>query len=152
MDYLNHAGMKIVVEVETALPRQRVWEAFADAGTWNHWFPKVECASYSGVTPYGVGTTRRSLVDGVFYDETMLVWEEPCRWGYRINRTTSAMARAQLEITELDITSTGTLVRWIFACDPLHALNTDGFRQFLATLLKEAIARLERFYVLDANT
>jgi hypothetical protein len=144
--FLEAAAAKFVVEVETPLPRQQVWDAFANANTWQSWFPKVECVSYSGITPYGVGTTRRSVVDGVFYDETLLVWEEPCRWGYRIDRATKAIASAQLEITEFASIATGTRVKWILACDPLSDMPEQHFQKFLKNLLTEAIRNLEHLY------
>jgi hypothetical protein len=146
IEYIDNSPIKIIVEVETKLSRNRVWEAFVNPETWKNWFPKVECVSYSGVMPYGVGTIRRSVVDGICYDETMLVWEEKNKWGYRINRATSAMSRAQLEITEFLPIESGTIVRWVLAFDPLHEINIAGFRKFLENLLKEAIANLEGLY------
>lgn len=144
--FLETAAAKFIVEVETPLPRQQVWDAFANANTWQCWFPKVECVTYFGITPHGVGTTRRSVVDGVYYDETLLVWEEPSRWGYRIDRATQAIASAQLEITEFESIAAGTRVRWILACDLLSDIPEQHFQQFLKNLLTDAIRSLEHFY------
>ncbi len=146
MEFLDNAKLKFVVEAMTHLPRQKVWDAFANPNTWQHWFPKVECVFYSGATPYGVGTTRRSIVDGILYDETMLVWEEPRRWGYRINKATFAIAKAQLEITEFEAIASGTRVRWTLACDSLYEMDKKSFGAILENLLKEAIDGLDKYY------
>ncbi len=145
LEFLNTAKVKYIIEVDTHLQQQVVWNAFADADTWQHWFPKVELASYDGTGPYGVGTTRRSIVDGTHYDETMLAWDEPRCWGYRINRATRAISKTQLEITEFEATETGTRVRWILACDPLYEIDKQSFKNFLEKMLKEAIQRLEKY-------
>ena len=144
MEFLDNAKVKLVVATVTSLPRQEVWDAFVDAGTWQSWFPKVECAFYLGDAPYDVGTIRRSIVDGVLYDETMLVWKEPCRWGYRIDRATFAMSEAHLEITEFQAIEAGTRVIWTLAFDPLYDIDEKDFGGFLKDLLKEAIQGLEK--------
>jgi carbon monoxide dehydrogenase subunit G len=149
LDFLEKAEQKFEVEQQVAAPLERVWNAFADASTWSHWFPGVEWARYDGSPPAGVGTTRRSSVAGVQYEETMLVWDRPRRWAYRVDRSTAPVARAQLEITDFAPSGSGTRVRWTLAVDPLEKLGymADGtpFQEFLAKLFGDAMRGLEAF-------
>ena len=38
---------------------------------------------------------------GQLFEETLLAWDEPTRWTYRIDRCTAPLAHAQVESTEL---------------------------------------------------
>jgi len=149
LDFLAAAEQKFEVEQQVAAPLERVWGAFADASTWSHWFPGVEWARYDGAPPAGVGTIRRSSVAGVQYEETMLVWDRPRRWAYRVDRSTAPVARAQLEITDFASRGNGTRVLWTLAVDPLEKLGymADGtpFEKFLENLFRDAMRGLEAF-------
>ena len=95
LDFLDSAEKTYVCESTLQAPRNAVWNAFADPSTWRHWFPGVENASYGdSVAPFGVGTFRESWVAGQRYQEIMLVWDEPDRWGYTIERASVPVARA----------------------------------------------------------
>jgi len=145
-DYADTAPARYVVERDIAAPRQAVWDAFADPDSWSHWFPYVEWVTYDGSPPYGVGTIRKSCVAGCLHDETMVVWEEPRRWGYIIDRVTEQLSLAQLEVTEFDEIPGGTRVRWILACDPLPGLTflsgDEPFDVFLGRILEGALEKL----------
>ena len=108
--------------------------------------PAKPFVTYDGPPPYGVGTIRRSSVAGALHDETMVVWDEPRRWGYIIDRVTEPLSNAQIEITEFDETPGGTRVRWILACDPLPGLlflaKDEPFEAFLGRVLDGALAGL----------
>jgi hypothetical protein len=69
--FADNALLRFEVSVDTPLSQQQLWDAFANAGGWPHWFPKVASASYDGAEPYGIGTVRCSLVDAIHYEETM---------------------------------------------------------------------------------
>jgi len=143
--FLTEAPVRYEVAIDTSLSQQQLWNAFADAKTWPHWFPKVTHASYDGPAPYDVGTMRRSIVDGIHYEETMLIWDEPQRWGYRIDKATSAISRAQLELTEFEKMDSGTRVKWILACNPIYPINKNDFEEFLEKLLAETLEKLEKY-------
>jgi carbon monoxide dehydrogenase subunit G len=149
LDFEAKAEQVFRVEEQVAAPLERVWEAFADASTWNRWFPGVEWARYDGAGPAGVGTLRRSSVGGVQYEETMLVWDRGRRWAYRVDRSTAPVARAQLEITDFEPSPAGTRVRWTLAVEPLEKLGymADGtpFDRFLAHLFRDAMRGLEAY-------
>ncbi len=151
LDYLERAPAVWRMAATVAAPRQAVWDAFANAEGWRDWFPHVEAAGYDGPAPYGVGTIRRSNVAGALHEETMLVWEEPRRWGYRVDKATAQLSRAQIEISEFSDAPGGTRVDWIIACDPL-----DGFtflagdrpmEEFLNELHEQAMKSLEAYLI-----
>ncbi|MCH2171336.1 SRPBCC family protein [Myxococcota bacterium] len=149
LDFLDTAEKTYVCEATLNAPRGAVWDAFADPSSWCHWFPGVEKASYGdSVAPFGVGTFRESWVAGQRYQEIMLAWNEPHRWGYYIERATVPVARAQIEMHEFEEHGSGTLARWIVATDPLEdlAFMADGtpFDQFLSQLFADAMAGLDR--------
>ena len=149
LSYLEQAPAVWRMEAVVRAPRQAVWDAFADATCWKDWFPHVEEASYDGPPPYGVGTIRRSNVAGALHEETMLVWDEPERWGYRVDRATARLSTAQIEINELHDVPEGTLVRWIIACDPedefTFLAGDRPMQEFLNELHQNAMQALEAY-------
>lgn len=148
-EFVDQAEARYVAERDIPQPRQAVWDAFADPSTWRHWFPHVDWVTYDGPPPYGAGTIRRSCVAGCLHDETMVVWEEPSRWGYIIDRVTEQLSTAQIEITEFAEIPGGTRVRWTLACDPMPGLSylsgDQPFEAFLGQILEEALGRLDTY-------
>lgn len=147
LEYLDRAPAIWTMEATVAAPRQAVWDAFADAPGWVDWFPHVEAAGYDGDAPYGVGTIRRSNVAGALHEETMLAWDEGVRWGYRVDKATAQLSKAQIEMTEFGDAADGTLVRWIIACDPLDEFTflagDRPMEAFLTELHEVAMRSLE---------
>jgi carbon monoxide dehydrogenase subunit G len=124
-----------------------VWRAVADATTWADWFPGVERADYSSPPPHGVGAKRRSVVSGATYEETMLAWEAPHLWVYRIDRCSLPIAKAQMETTELESDGTGTLARWTLATDRrlLLRLASPFLDRHLQKLWTTALGNLDAY-------
>jgi uncharacterized protein YndB with AHSA1/START domain len=148
LDFIDDAPLRIEVSTQTTLAPQEIWNALIDAGGWAKWFPGVQKAGYRPpAPPHGVGTIRFAEVSGVQYEETMLAWDAPTRWIYRIDRSTSDLARAQVEATLVESQSKGrTRVVWILACDPRPAMAAaaDALPQILEGMLCEALQNLER--------
>jgi hypothetical protein len=62
---------------------------------------------------------------GVHYRETMLVWDEPERWGFRVDEATAPVARALAEEYRLVADGDQTVLHWTFCVDgsaPFNAL------------------------------
>jgi hypothetical protein len=148
LEFIDEAPMQVEVAVQTSLPRDEVWSAFVDAPRWSSWFPGVREASYPDQEPpYGVGTIRRADVSGEVFEETILAWDEPIRWIYRIDRCTADLAHAQVEATMLEEQPRGgTRVGWILACDPCPSMAgaADALPGILEDKLTDALRRLER--------
>lgn len=147
LEFLDDAPLRIEVEVATSLPQPEVWAAFIDAPGWAAWFPGVREAGYrKQALPYGVGTIRTAHVNGVHYEETMLAWDEPTRWIYRIDRSTADLATAQVEATCFDARSDGgTRVVWVLASEPRPSMaaGSDSLPEILEAMLSRAIRNLE---------
>lgn len=148
LEFLAEAPMRVEVEVGSSLPLASVWQAFVDPTSWPDWFPGVEEAAYPmQEPPYGVGTIRTARVSGQLFEETLLAWDEPTRWTYRIDRCTAKLASAQVESTELsEARNGGTIVRWILASDPSKELAqaAEVLPGILEIRLGDALRNLER--------
>ncbi|MEE3328599.1 MAG: SRPBCC family protein [Myxococcota bacterium] len=150
LEFIDEAPRIYCLEAPVAFAVEEVWSAITDAESWARWFPGVEWARYAeGTGEPGANTLRQSRVGGVLYDETMLVWEAPYRWGYRIDRTTAPIAHAQVEITELEPDGDGSRVIWRMATDPAQDLEylADGtpFSTFLQQLHEDAMKGLGEY-------
>jgi polyketide cyclase/dehydrase/lipid transport protein len=127
LEFLATAPVRLVFEARVPARRDKVFAAVtADPATWS-WFPTLSSGSYEGTGPYGVGSGREVRAAGVRYRETIMAWEEPTRWAYRINESSAPMNRALLENWEFEDVGDRTLVRWTFAADPRL-----GFRVILS--------------------
>ncbi len=147
LEFLDEARNKYIVEKETTLPIETVWDAFISPETWSDWFPGVKSASYGDdQAPYGVGTFRESNVSGFLWHETICVWEEYKRWGYSIDQATFPISTAQVEITEFEKTNSGTKVRWIIALNPRFYMRTPTklLPRQMDKLLTRALENLEQ--------
>jgi uncharacterized protein YndB with AHSA1/START domain len=148
LEFLDTASMRVDIEITTSLSQETVWKAFVDPTTWKSWFPGVVEADYLPQDrPFGVGSIRTANVEGQLFEETILAWDEPYRWTYRIDRCTAELASAQVESTELAAHGDGgTMVRWILASDPCEGLllARDILPEILERRLSEALRNLER--------
>jgi hypothetical protein len=90
----------------------------ADPKTWT-WFPGISSGSgYEGEGPYGVGSIREARMGPAVYRETVLAWEVPSLWAYRVDEMTLPLAHALVEEWRIAPAPGGSVVRWTFAIDP----------------------------------
>lgn len=153
--------------VQTA-PRRRAWSAdlqaspkqvFAaltdDPATWRGWFPGLTGAHWLAEAPdatdggptHGVGARREiRLVKPVVFHETIMAWEEPSRWAYRVDTATVPMANALIEEWTIEERGTGSHVTWTFACDPKAVISlTLRFTPwFMGNTFRRAMKNLDR--------
>jgi hypothetical protein len=145
VDFLEAAPHRFDYAEPVGAPVERVFAAIAaDPSTWT-WFPGIEEGAYEDATP-GVGTRRWVRIGGVKYRETMLAWEAPRRWAYRVDETSVPVFAALAEdwIVEPDGHDAAT-VRWVFAFDPLPetaAMLVDG-REIIGTAFRDAMRGLD---------
>ncbi len=88
LDFLVDAPVRFTYEVELPAPVEVVFAAIsADPSTWT-WFPGLADGRYASPPPHGVGTKRAIALEGTVYRETILAWDAPHRWAYRVDETT----------------------------------------------------------------
>jgi hypothetical protein len=137
LDFLDRAPHRVQVEARVAAPPATVFGAIAaDPSTWS-WFPGLTAGGYSDPPPRGVGSRRHVEMGGVTYRETMLAWDEPRRWAYRVDECTAPLFHALVEDWVVQRNGDATTVRWTFAADP---------REEIAAVLPDLRGVLEKVF------
>jgi hypothetical protein len=115
----------------------------ADPSTWT-WFPGLADARYESPPPFGVGTRRSVVMDGVAYRETLLAWDEPTRWAYRVDESSDATFRALAEDWVVAGDDDGSTLTWTFAVDPQPELLEliEGARDMIGGVFMAAMTSL----------
>jgi hypothetical protein len=120
LEFLTTAPKRWEYEEPVAAPQAVVFDAIsADPTTWT-WFPGLSAGGYEGDGPRGVGSRRFVRMSRVTYRETIVAWDAPSRWAYRVDECTVPMAKALVEDWHVEPASDGatSVVRWTFAIDP----------------------------------
>ena len=146
LSFLADAPHRFVYREPIAAPVAAVFAAIsADPSTWK-WFPGVDEGENEGDEPAGVGTRRWVRIGGVKYRETILAWDEPRRWTYRVDETSDPIFEALLEdwVIEPAPDDTTTLV-WTFAFEPLPATAAlfAGAEELIGTTFRDAVQGLD---------
>jgi hypothetical protein len=145
LDFLADAPHRFEYAEPVGAPPPAVFAAIsADPSTWS-WFPGIDEGSYEG-EPAGVGTRRWVRIGGVKYRETILAWDEPRRWAYRVDETSAPLFAALAEDWVVEPAAGGTsTLRWTFAFDPLTdtAAGLVGARELIGTTFADATRRLD---------
>ena len=145
LDFLESAPQKFVYEAEVNAPGKDVWAAIsADPSTWTQWFPGLDEGGYEGDGPPGVGTIRQIRMGDSTYRETMLAWDEPTRWAYRVDASTDPVAHALVEDWRIDDHGDESTVRWTFAVDPGPQLADalEVAEQVIGDVFRQAMVNL----------
>src|SRR4051794_4323171 len=123
LDFLATAPVRFDFTHALPAPAPVVWAAIsADPATWT-WFPGLADAHYDSPSPHGVGTRRSVVMDGTAYRETLLAWDEPTRWAYRVDESGDATFRALAEDWIMAEAAGGSTLTWTFAVDPQPELR-----------------------------
>lgn len=118
LDFLDRATVCFDYESELPAPAPAVFAAIsADPSTWT-WFPGLADGRYETAAPHGVGTTRAVVMDGTTYRETLLAWDAPTRWAYRVDESSDATFDALAEDWVVTPLGDRSVLRWRFAVDP----------------------------------
>ena len=118
LDFLETATVRFVYEVQLPASPEAVFAAIsADPSTWT-WFPGLADGRYESPAPHDVGATRAVVMDGTAYRETILAWDEPNRWAYRVDQSAEASFDALAEDWVIRPSAGGATLQWTFAVDP----------------------------------
>jgi hypothetical protein len=118
LDFVRTAPRREANEAIVPAPRSRVFDAVSgDPDGWKQWFPGFSSGRYEGEP--GVGAVRVVKYQGTTFRETILAWDAPSRWTFRVDSSTVPLANALVEDwTFDDVPGGGTLARWGFAYEP----------------------------------
>jgi uncharacterized protein YndB with AHSA1/START domain len=147
LSFLDTAPETYVFDAIVEAPRSRVFAAIsADPSTWT-WFPGLSKARYEGDGPPGLGSKRVVHMSGTAYHETMIAWEEPSCWAYRVDASSAPLAHALVEqwaLHEHGPNGEQTRVQWTFAIEPraLFKAGKVAASTVMGTLFRKAMANL----------
>jgi hypothetical protein len=117
LDFVRTAPRRWAFETIVPAERERVFAALSgDPAAWKDWFPGISSGAYEG-TP-GVGAARVVTVRGMSFFETVLAWDEPSRWTFRVDRSNVPIAKALVEDWTFEQLTNGTRTRWTFCYEP----------------------------------
>jgi hypothetical protein len=115
----------------------------SDPSGWG-WFPGLEAGGYEGDGPHGVGSRRWVRMGETTYRETILAWDEPTRWAYRVDETSDEVFDALLEDWVVEGVGAGSRLRWTFAFAPRAELADvlAGSHEFIGETFASAMVGL----------
>jgi uncharacterized protein YndB with AHSA1/START domain len=146
LEFLDTAEQKYEYDAPLAAPPAAVFAAIsADPSTWS-WFPGLDGGEYEGAATPGIGTRRWVRTGGVKYRETILAWDEPHRWAYRVDETSAPVFAVLLEDWVIEAAAGGrSTLRWTFAFEPLPetAELFAGARDLIGTTFHDAAEGLD---------
>ena len=149
-DFLANAPTRLVFTSRLHSRREAVFrELTDDASTMPLWFREVRSAAYTGAPPYGVGAGRAvTLRLGGHFVETVIVWQQPSRFVYRVEQTTLPGVRAWMEewLLAPAADGSGTVLRFTIAMDAAPVLRAA------VRLSRPGVARAVRRAVADLDT
>lgn len=78
------------------------------------------------------------------YRETILVWDEPTRWAYRVDESADSLIDALVEEWVVDGDGDGSTVRWTFAVEPGADMETalPAAKTMIGDMFDQAMANL----------
>jgi uncharacterized protein YndB with AHSA1/START domain len=147
-EFYDAAPYRYVYAAVIRAPLERVFEAIADdpAG-WGGWFPGFSHdGHWTTPGPPGAGSRRTVRMAGVTYDETVLAWDRPHRFAFRVDRAGAPLAAALAEDYRIEGHPSGSTLEWVFALDPAAGLRPflPLFDAALGRLFSRMAANLER--------
>lgn len=126
LDFLTTAPKRWTFDALVDAAPEAVFDAItADPSTWT-WFPGFSSGRYVGAGPHSVGAIREIKVGPSIYRETIIAWDRPARWVYRVDSTTVPLAKALVEEWTVAPEGSGSRVRWTFAIDPRLLFRAIG--------------------------
>jgi uncharacterized protein YndB with AHSA1/START domain len=149
LEFLNAAPHRFVFEATVPASREAVFGAIsADPSTWT-WWPGHDEGSYETPPPHGVGSRRHMRMGDSWYRETILAWDEPTRWAYRVDESADAVIDALVEEWIVEGEGSHSKVRWTFAVEPA-ADFASGFaaaKTMIGDMFDQAMANLSTLLV-----
>ena len=154
LEFLDDAPTLIKLSAPLAASPTEVFAAVSgDPESWGRWFPGFREGSYLSPPPHGVGSRRRLRVRGAgTYVETILAWDEPYRWAFRVDECSAPLWRALAEEWRVEAAPAGSVLHWTFAAEPtpMFAPVLRLSRRRMARMFEKEIRALDA--VLSASS
>ena len=142
------APVRIVTHIRIDAPTASVWQALVDNERWPRWFAKAYACRSTGDQMGGVGSTRWIHVDRFRVDERVITWEPERRWAIAITRANLPLARAMIELADIESIPAGrTDLSYTVALEPTWLARpfTSVLRHRLQRVFGEGLAGLEPY-------
>lgn len=148
LDFLDTAPHRYHYEAVIRRPPDQLFDAIAsDPAGWGDWFPGFDHSGH-WLTPGPIATGSRRAVRmaRVTYEETILAWDRPHRFAFRLDRAAAPLAYALAEDYRIEEHPSGSTLQWTFAVDPRPAMrpSTRFLDPALARIFRRFSANLER--------
>ena len=106
-------------------PPERLFDAIArDPAGWGDWAPGFDHRGHWTTEGQpGPGSRREVRMGGVAYEETVLAFEPPHRFAFRLDRAGAPFAYALAEDYRVAPHPSGSTFEWTFAVDPRPMLR-----------------------------
>lgn len=148
LDFFQTASQRFTYNAVIRRDPARVFAAIAeDPAGWGNWYPGFDHSGrWLSPGPPDVGSRRRVRMAFITYDETILAWEPPHRFAFRVDRAAAPFAHALAEDYQVGPHPAGAVLTWTFAIEPRRLLRPAlwFFDPALALLFRRAGANLER--------
>jgi hypothetical protein len=105
--------------------------------TWT-WWPGHEGGAYETPAPHGVGSRREMHMGDSQYRETILAWDEPTRWAYRVDESADSLIDALVEEWVVEGDGERSTVRWTFAVDPDMEAAIPAAKTMISDMFNQA--------------
>ncbi|HET6966563.1 MAG TPA: SRPBCC family protein [Acidimicrobiales bacterium] len=147
-EFYDTAPYRVRHSVVVRRPPGRLFDAIGrDPAGWGDWCPGFDHRGrWTSEGPPGEGSRRTVRMGGVSYEETILGWDPPHRFAFRVDRSAAPLAYALAEDYRIAEHPSGSTLEWTFAVDPRPVLKpmTRLFDPVLARMLRRMGANLER--------
>jgi carbon monoxide dehydrogenase subunit G len=144
--FLTTAPYRTTRSVLVPAPPAAVFAAIAeDPAGWGDWFPGFSrTGRYRTPPPPGVGAEREMRLGGAGLVETVIAWEAPTRWAFRVSEARLPGVRAMAEGYVLEPESGGTRVTWTLALETSPGFVAPVMGAASGALVPVALRRLGR--------
>jgi uncharacterized protein YndB with AHSA1/START domain len=148
-EFFEAAPYRFLYSAVIRRPPTAVFEAVGrDPAGWGEWYPGFDHTGrwLEGAEP-GIGARRRVRMARVTYDETILAWDPPHRFAFRVDRSNAPFAYALAEDYVIGDHPAGSTLQWRFAIDPRPVLRPARglFDPVLDRLFHRAATNLEKY-------
>jgi len=145
-DFFETAPYRFVKSAVIRQPPQQVFEALADPAAWGDWFPGFDHSGHwITEAPPGTGSRRIVRVARATFEETIIAWEAPSRFAFRVDRAGMPVARALAEDYRIAAHPDGSVLEWTLAIDPHSVLRPlmSLYRPVMQRMFEKAATNLD---------